>query len=176
VYRRAGLAFAVTMLVVLVLDQATKAYVRATMSVGRSFPVIDGVFSLTHVENEGAAFGLFPGRIWLFVLVAVLVLAGIAAVWWHYRPRVWYTVMALGLIAAGALGNLIDRIASGHVTDFFEIHGWPVFNVADASLDVGVAIIVIWLLFMKEEEPTAVAGDTPEAEAGGGVDGEEVAD
>ena len=149
-YRRAGLAFAATVLLVLVLDQASKAYVRATMVLGRSIPVVPDVFSITHINNKGAAFGLFPGQLGFFIVVALIVLGGILYLWWRVRPRRWSIVHALGLIAAGALGNLIDRVAAGHVTDFFEIHGWPVFNVADAALDVGVAILIVWLLFSKD--------------------------
>ncbi len=166
-YRRAGLAFSATMLVVLALDQASKAYVRAEMTIGRSIPVLPDVFSITHINNKGAAFGLFPGRVGFFIAVALIVLVGIGYVWWRYRPRRWFTVHALGLTAAGALGNLVDRVVAGYVTDFFEIHGWPVFNVADAALDVGVAILVVWLLFSKdvanapERREAAVADESP---------------
>lgn len=149
-YRRAGLAFAATVLVVFALDQASKAYIRAMMTLGRSIPVVPDVFSITHINNEGAAFGLFPGQLGFFVAVALVVLGGILYVWWRLRPCRWFIVHALGLIAAGALGNLVDRVAVGRVTDFFEIHGWPVFNVADIALDVGVVILVAWLLFSKE--------------------------
>jgi len=163
VYRRAGLASAATMLVVLALDQATKAYVRASMTLGRSIPVIPDVFSITHIQNKGAAFGLFPGQLGFFIIVAILVLGGIVWVWWRYHPHRWYTVLALGMVAAGALGNLIDRAGAGHVTDFLEIHGWPVFNVADMALDVGVAILMVWLLFSKEAA-AVLEGRTPGVE------------
>lgn len=149
-YRRAGLAFAATSLGVLVIDQASKAYIRATMTLGRSIPVVPDVFSITHINNKGAAFGLFPGRLGFFIAVAVIVLGGIGYLWWRFRPRRLSVVVALGLVAAGALGNLIDRVVAGHVTDFFEIHGWPVFNVADAALDVGVVILIALLLFSKD--------------------------
>ncbi|MDO9556840.1 MAG: signal peptidase II [Coriobacteriia bacterium] len=151
-YRRAGLAFAATVIVVLALDQASKAYVRANMVLGRSIPVVSDVFSLTHINNKGAAFGLLPGQLGFFIAVALVVLGAIGLIWWRVHPRRWFAVHGLGLIAAGALGNLIDRVAAGQVTDFFEIHGWPVFNVADAALDVGVAILIVWLLFSKEAD------------------------
>lgn len=172
-YRRAGLAFLATVLVVLVFDQASKAYVRATMVLGRSIPLIPDIFSITYVSNKGAAFGLFPGKLGFFIAVALLVLGGIAFVWRKLRPKQWYIVHAFGLIAAGALGNLIDRVVAGSVTDFMEIHGWPVFNVADAALDVGVTILVIWMLFSKEAkavfegaaEVSALNGETaPDSE------------
>lgn len=150
--------FGVTLVGVLIADQVTKALIRAKLAVGASVPLIDGFMDLTHVRNTGAAFGLFPGRIPVFVGISTLVLAGIVWVWWRMKPRSTWAVLALGLIAGGAMGNLIDRITAGRVTDFFDVGWWPVFNVADIALDVGVAVLLVWLLFSREMNE---AGSTP---------------
>lgn len=143
---------------VLVADQASKAAVRRWMALGESHPVLDGVLSLTHVRNTGAAFGIFPGAMAWFMLAAVVVLVGIAFVWWRHAPRDRWTVLALGLIAGGAAGNLIDRAFLGGVTDFLDVHVWPVFNFADVALDVGVAIVLLRVLSAREPEEDARDG------------------
>jgi len=142
--------FGATLLGVLIADQVTKALVRAKLAVGASVPLVDGFMDLTHVRNTGAAFGLFPGRLPVFIGISTLVLCGIAWVWWRMKPQSTWAVLALGLVAGGATGNLIDRVVAGRVTDFFDVGWWPVFNVADISLDVGVAILLVWLLFSSE--------------------------
>lgn len=152
--------FGATLLGVLIADQATKSLVRATLAVGASVPFLDGFMSLTHVRNTGAAFGFFPGRMPVFIAISVLVLGGIAWVWWRLKPRSTWVVIALGLVAGGATGNLIDRIIAGRVTDFFDVGWWPVFNVADIALDVGVVALLVWLLFSREE---VGAGSLPAA-------------
>jgi signal peptidase II len=128
------------------------------MQIGESWPVLDGVLSLTHVRNTGAAFGILPGAMAWFMLAAVVVLVAIAYVWWRHAPRDRWTVLALGLIAGGATGNLIDRAFLGGVTDFLDVHVWPVFNVADIALDLGVAIVVVRVLFARAPEKEAGDG------------------
>lgn len=152
--KRRALLFATTTLGVIVLDQVTKALVRSSMRIGESHRVIDGVLWLTHVNNTGAAFGMFRGYQWLLIIIAALVLGVIAYVAWHLRPQSLLARTALALIAAGAAGNLIDRALLGGVTDFVDFGWWPVFNVADMSLDIGVAILVWWVLFSKEGATT----------------------
>lgn len=149
--------FGVTLVGVLIADQVTKALVRAKLAVGASVPLIDGFMDLTHVRNTGAAFGLFPGRMPVFIGIATLVLVGIGWVWWRFKPRSTWAVLALGLVAGGATGNLIDRVTVGRVTDFFDVGWWPVFNVADIALDVGVAVLLVWLLFSKEMNEASIA-------------------
>lgn len=149
---RPALRLVLTAGAVLAADQASKAAVRRWMPIGDSRPVVDGLLSLTHVRNTGAAFGIFPGAMGWFMLAAVVVLAGIAFVWWRHAPQDGWTVIALGLVAGGAAGNLIDRAFLGGVTDFFDVHVWPVFNVADIALDVGVAIVVARVLFAREQK------------------------
>ncbi len=149
---RPAAILAVTASSVLLIDQVSKALVRATIPVGASVPVAGAFLRLTHVRNTGAAFGLFPGHTVLFIGTALVVLAGIAWVWWRMRPTSPWLVTACGLIAAGALGNLIDRVVFGRVTDFFDVGIWPVFNVADIALDVGVAIALVWVVLAERED------------------------
>lgn len=156
---RPALRLAITAGTVLVVDQASKAAVRHWLPLGASRPLLDGVLALTHVRNTGAAFGIFPGAMAWFMLAAVVVLAGIAFVWWRHAPSDPWTVVALGLIAGGAAGNLIDRALLGGVTDFFDLRVWPVFNVADVALDVGVAIVVVRLVFGSPREGAGVGVD-----------------
>jgi len=131
----------------------------------QSVRLIPHVLHLTYVRNEGAAFGLFPGRQPVFIVTSFLVLFVIAAFWRRTRPAQWPVVIALGLVAAGAVGNLIDRVVLGYVTDFFEFGfiEFPVFNVADSCIVVGVAILMFWILFGPEESSDAdVAEDAPQ--------------
>lgn len=154
----------------LVLDQVSKALVRASLVPGESRMLIPGVLNLTFVNNVGAAFGLFPGRQPVFMSTSLLVLFVIAAYWRRAHPREWPVVVALGLVCAGALGNLIDRAVLGRVTDFFEFGfvQFPVFNVADMAILTGVAILALWILFGPQpedeiEREATPAADTPEA-------------
>lgn len=147
--RRVALLIA-TVTAVAGADQYTKSLIRRTFELGESSTVIDGVLWLTHVKNTGAAFGMLKGQTWLLVSVAFAVLAGVVFVGVKVRPKSAIAQFALALIAAGAVGNLIDRLFAGGVTDFFDVGWWPVFNIADISLNVGVAMLVGWLLLGKE--------------------------
>ncbi len=142
--------FAATIAGILAVDQITKWLVRGAFEVGESRPIIPDVLWLTHVRNTGAAFGMFKGQQWFLIAVAVVVLAVIAYVIHRVRPESPLAHAALAMIAAGTCGNLVDRVVSGGVTDFFDLGWFPVFNVADISLDIGVALLVWWLLFGTE--------------------------
>ncbi|MDP2300283.1 MAG: signal peptidase II [Coriobacteriia bacterium] len=158
--RARALAFAVTVATVVVIDQVTKAIVRASLTLNDSIPVIDGVFWLTRVRNTGAAFGMFRGQQWLLISVGFVVLGVVAWTLARVRPESWLVRWGLALVTGGAIGNLIDRVFLGGVTDFFNLGWWPVFNVADISLDIGVVLIVVWLLFSRDHREAPASEDT----------------
>ena len=173
-------AFLATAAAIVVADQATKALARSSLALNQSVPVIDGVFWLTRVHNTGAAFGMLRGAQWFLVGTSLVVLAGIVWAMVRVHPRSPLVRTGLALVAGGAVGNLIDRVVLGGVTDFFDAGWFPVFNVADIALDLGVALIVGWLLLSHEHEhddagaaavgsEATVHADTDEA------DGEDVA-
>jgi len=142
----------VTALVVVVLDQLTKALVVARIGLHESVPVVDGFFALTYVRNTGAAFGLLAGRIESLrvpLLIAVSVAALVVLIWFlRGLPNDRRVVIAAcGAVLGGAVGNLIDRAAYGEVIDFLDVYvgawHWPAFNVADAAITVGVVVLCI---------------------------------
>lgn len=137
---------------VLVADQLTKLAIRSTRAPGESTQFVAGILDLTYVRNTGAAFGLFPGKQSIFIATSFVVLLVIAVYWRRARPDEWPVVVAMGSIAAGATGNLIDRVMLGRVTDFlaFSFIDFPVFNIADIGIVGGVGILVLWLLFGPE--------------------------
>lgn len=139
---------------VLLADQLTKMLVRLWLEPFVSLPIIKGVFHLTYVRNTGAAFGLMPGARPLFMATSAVVLIGIAAYWLIIKPRARWVVIALALVGSGALGNLIDRVSLGRVTDFldFVLIGWPVFNIADIAIVTGVFMLVVWILVGPEQQ------------------------
>lgn len=150
--------------VILVIDHFTKLLVEARIPLNTSiapFPQYEEWFRLTHVTNRGAAFGLFPSGSTLFMVVALIVSAVIVIYNFRLPARHHLMRVALGLQLAGALGNLIDRIRLGHVTDFIDIGPIPVFNVADASIVSGVVLLGILMLF---EPAAAEADDVGEAD------------
>lgn len=155
---------------VLVLDQLTKAVVAATIPLHSSIQVVQGFFDLTHVKNRGAAFGLFatiesPLRALFLNSVAFLVFFAVL-VYAMKSSATWVRLqVGLALILGGAIGNLVDRIRFGSVTDFLDFyigsHRWPAFNVADSAISVGVCLLAldIW----RKPQPEAPSPERPAA-------------
>lgn len=141
--------FVIVALLVVIFDQLTKYYVVENFYLGESVPVIENIFHLTYILNPGAAFGMLEGSRWFFVVIAVGVLAGI----WYMKDEIneggWMMQYGAALFGGGAIGNLIDRARSGLVIDFFDFRIWPVFNVADIAICVGVAMI-LWKVLETE--------------------------
>lgn len=133
----------------LVVDQISKRVVMASLRLGESWNPVTALerwVSLTHVTNTGAAFGLFPDHGVLFMVIAVVVVAAIVVYYRHLPGEQWLVQTSLGLQLGGALGNLLDRLRYGHVIDFIDFKVWPVFNLADSAVVVGVALLAYYLL------------------------------
>ena len=137
------------------LDQVVKAIVRREMALNESIPVIPGFFDLTRVHNTGTAFGFmnatdFPFKTAILACVAIGALVALAMYAATLPVNQWLARIGLALILGGAAGNLIDRITEGYVVDFVDLYwsGWHfwAFNVADASITIGVALMILDLL------------------------------
>jgi len=134
---------------ILVIDQISKQAVMTSLRPGESWnPVaaLERWVSLTYVTNTGAAFGLFPEYGTIFMVIAVVVVVAIIFYYRHLPGEQWLVQASLGLQLGGALGNLLDRLRHGHVIDFIDFKIWPVLNVADSSVFVGVVILALHLL------------------------------
>ncbi|NOX90238.1 MAG: signal peptidase II [Calditrichaeota bacterium] len=157
---------------VLFLDQLTKYIIKTSMSLGESIPVLGNFFRITYVENPGMAFGVRIDNPILFTILSL----GAAGLVFYYlfrlRNQGWLLQTALSLIAAGAIGNLLDRFIRGKVVDFldfefidisipsfnligFQFPGysltrWPVFNVADSVVTIGMIILIFYVLFIGD--------------------------
>ena len=136
-------------LAVVILDQFSKYIVVENMALGESIPIIEEVFHLTYILNPGAAFGMFAHNRLFFIAIAVMV---IGIIIWARREILaspWEVKAGCGLFLGGAIGNLIDRARQGLVIDFFDFRIWPVFNIADIAICIGVGLI-IWNLLKTE--------------------------
>jgi len=137
--------------IIIALDQLSKQWIRATLSLGESFPPI-GPLTIIHIQNPGAAFGLFSSQT---LILSILALAGLIAMigFYPYVSRIAsWGGFSLALIFAGATGNLIDRVWRGYVTDFIYVRlwsdvYWPAFNIADSCITIGTCILAISVLF-----------------------------
>lgn len=136
------------------LDQVVKYIVRAKMALGQSIPLLDGVFHLTYVQNTGAAFNMFEGMQTFLQIVPFAAL--IFAVWYMERHlnTHWTQPLALILVISGGLGNLIDRVLMGFVTDMFDfcLIDFPVFNVADIAICVGCGFLILYMFMFDKQE------------------------
>jgi signal peptidase II len=144
--------------IVIVIDQFTKSLVRthlAFQEIWSPWRWLIPFARIVHWKNSGAAFGMLQGLGDIFTILAILVAVAIV----YYFPQVskedWPLRLAMGLQLGGAVGNLIDRITSGYVTDFISIGTFPVFNVADASISIGVAILILGMWVKEREHPPA---------------------
>ena len=151
-WRNTGLG-AIVLLVVLA-DQLSKAWIRSNLAVGETLFDL-GFFRVIHIYNTGAVFGLFKGHT---MTLAVIAIAGMAVILvlvlllrsrWSFLDN-WAVLSAIALVIGGTIGNQIDRLWRGAVTDFLDFKVWPAFNVADSSVTVGCAVIVFCLIFMSQ--------------------------
>ena len=149
-----GFLLPVVAVLTLVIDQISKRLVMTSFRLGESWnPVaaLERWVSLTYVTNTGAAFGLFPDHGVVFMIIAVVVVVAIIFYCRYLPGDQWLVQISLGLQLGGALGNLLDRLRYGYVIDFIDFKIWPVFNVADSSVFVGVVILAFHLLRHGED-------------------------
>ena len=136
-------------LLVVIADQFSKYIVVENMALGQSIPVIEGIFHLTYILNPGAAFGMFAHSRLFFIGIAVAVIGLIIWARKEILASPWEVKCGAGLFLGGAVGNLIDRARQGVVIDFFDFRVWPIFNIADIAICIGVGLI-IWNLLKTE--------------------------
>lgn len=140
---------------VLVLDQLTKAWVRAELTLGEPVRVVGDYVRLLYIQNEGAAFGLSVGRYSSLVFLVLAAVASTIVLILYLRTPQEHRVerIALGLILGGALGNIVDRVRWERVVDFIQVgvaeHYWPIFNLADSAVTVGAGMLAWTYLFRK---------------------------
>mgnify|MGYP005847609019 CR=1 FL=1 len=165
--RRAGwwswLLLPALVLVILGIDQFAKHLVQARLEpygILAPIPALSHLFTLTFVKNTGAAFGFFPNGSTLFVIVALIVSAGIAIYFRHIPRDEWLVKISLSMQLGGAMGNLLDRVRLGYVVDFMDFRMWPVFNFADTFIVVGVMLLAYRLVLRPG--PPLFGGDAPE--------------
>ncbi len=131
---------------VLLIDQGSKAAVQMLMYLGESIPVLPPVFYLTYIMNPGAAFGILPNQKALFITTGILLITGVLVGYRKLPPEKKLLRFSLGLVLGGALGNLLDRLRFGRVVDFLDFRVWPVFNLADTAIFIGVCLLAWELL------------------------------
>jgi signal peptidase II len=145
----------------LAADRLSKWFISQNLSLYESWhppvPILRQIFSLTYTTNTGAAFGLFPDQGLLFIVIALIVVTAILFYYRHLPKGYALARVALGLQLGGALGNLVDRLRQGYVVDFVDLnfwpmHDWPVFNVADSAIVVGVVLLAVTMLWEDRVE------------------------
>jgi|SRR5215217_4243201 len=163
--RAAGLGLALSLsLFVSLVDQGLKTLVEDSMRLGESIPVVPNVLHLTYIKNTGGAFGILGGQGSVLLLASVV---AVAFVLWMLLEGPPTRIMALGcgLILGGAAGNLLDRLATGEVTDYLDLRVWPVFNAADASIVLGVAALLFATLRPEKAGQRSAASDQEKTES-----------
>ena len=126
----------------LAADQLTKFLTVRSFAPGESLPLLPSFLHLTYVQNTGAALGLFKGQQALFVVASLLIIGWLVWEFLTKRSMAATTVWGCALVLGGAIGNLIDRVRVGYVVDFIDLRVWPVFNIGDSAITIGVALLV----------------------------------
>lgn len=148
------ISYLIVAALLVVCDQLVKYWVVSNLSLGEAMNVIPNVFSLTYYQNSGAAWSILQGQMWFFAIVTFVAVPLCIWLLWKNRRRSKFYSLALGLVIAGALGNFIDRMRLGYVVDMFQTDfiNFPIFNVADMCLTIGVVMVFIYALFEERFE------------------------
>ena len=146
----------IAVVILILLDQGTKFWALASLKPIHNMTLVEGFMDLTFVENRGVAFGMFSGQRWFILLLTGIIAAGLI---WFYKAmpkkKEYFPLrVSLVMVLSGAIGNIIDRLFRRYVVDFFEFtfFEWPVFNVADIYVVVGVTLLALMILFVVKDE------------------------
>ena len=136
----------------IVVDQLVKWWTVTNFEVYAGQAFIPGVVDIFYIRNEGAAWGMLEGKMFFFYLITAVAIGALVYLMYHERNHSKLALLAYSLMLSGAIGNFIDRVRLGYVIDMFrlEFMHFPIFNVADALLSVGVAILLVYILFMDD--------------------------
>ncbi|MBR6543175.1 MAG: signal peptidase II [Anaerotignum sp.] len=146
----------IAVVVLILLDQGTKFWALARLKPIHNMTLVEGFMDLTFVENRGVAFGMFSGQRWFILLLTGVIAVGL--IWFYMtmpKKKEYFPLrVSLVLVLSGAIGNIIDRLFRGYVVDFFEFtfFEWPVFNVADIYVVVGVILLALMVMFVVKDE------------------------
>ena len=143
--------FLIPFLGLLIADQAVKHLVRTTMVQGQSIPIIENIFHITYIENPGAAFGILANQRMLFLILTAVIVGVMIYLYCSLSNKKSLTAISLGIVVSGAIGNFIDRFMQGTVTDFLDFRIWPIFNIADIAICVGLALICYFIIIKGED-------------------------
>ncbi|MGB9790988.1 MAG: signal peptidase II [Thermacetogeniaceae bacterium] len=132
------------------VDQITKYFVVTRMQLGDSITIIPRLFSITLVRNPGGAFRILAHQTSLFIAIGLVLVFGVVVALLHIPQMDARLASSLGLLTGGVLGNLLDRVRTGYVTDFLDFHFWPVFNFADVFIFLGVILLFLFLLVPQQ--------------------------
>lgn len=137
----------------IILDQMAKALTVASVPLGGSTPVLEGIFHITHIQNTGAAFSLLQDYKWLLILLpSVFMAVGVIYFFRHRNDKRRVLMMGISLLLAGGIGNLIDRVRLGYVVDMFDFRVFPIFNVADICVCIGCVLFCWHVLFLDKSK------------------------
>ncbi|MGG3560092.1 signal peptidase II [Neobacillus rhizosphaerae] len=150
-------------LFVILLDQITKWLIVSKMNLGDSIPIIDNILYITSHRNRGAAWGILQGQMWLFYVITIIVIVAIMYYMHKAAKGKWLLGVSLALMLGGAIGNFIDRVVRKEVVDFIHTYiftyNFPVFNIADSALVVGVVVLMIQMLREERESKEKLHGE-----------------
>lgn len=165
---------AVITAVAVLLDQISKSSVVNGLPLYGEARFIPGVLSFYHTRNTGAAFSMLSDRRWVFMLLSCVAIVAITVMLYFWRSRHVLLTVSLSMILGGGIGNMIDRIVNGYVTDFFRVDfvDFAVFNVADSFITVGAVLLGVYIIFFEPKVERRLAESKPQkgGEAGGNVD------
>ncbi len=142
--------FLIPVLLVIFLDQGSKIWIVNHMELGESIPIIPKIFHFTYIQNPGSAFGLLRFSNLTFIIIGIIII--VLGIFFLSRmaKRNKIVFFSFVLILGGSIGNIIDRLRVGKVIDFLDFRIWPIFNVADSAINIGIFLLIIHLLFQQE--------------------------
>src|SRR3989344_9547983 len=142
--RKYGVVFSMSLAVILI-DQLSKFFVRANFQLNQSIPIINNIFHLTYIQNTGAGFGILKAQALILIFVSIAVIGIILYNFDKIKNKEILLQVLVGFVLGGTIGNLIDRMAYGHVIDFLDFRIWPIFNFADSFVTIGIIGLIIYL-------------------------------
>lgn len=134
-----------TAIIIILFDQITKFLIRINFQLNETLPIIKNIFHLTHIHNFGAGFGILQQQKWILVFISIIVIGVIFYYFDRIKEKEILLQVLVGFVLGGTIGNLIDRLTYGFVVDFIDFQIWPIFNVADSFVTIGIIGLIIYL-------------------------------